>query len=78
MCTRGKEDNMTQLLTLREAGARVGYTDRTMRNYINRGMLRATKIGKEWRVAEEDLQGLVGSWHDRTENRADIPGVMAR
>jgi excisionase family DNA binding protein len=37
------------------AGARAGLTAETIRHYIRLGQLRATKFGRVWRIAPEDL-----------------------
>lgn len=44
------------LLTLTEISQRTGYETSTLRRAIQRGNLKATKLGKTWLVAENDLK----------------------
>jgi putative molybdopterin biosynthesis protein len=45
-----------KVYTLDEVQAIVKVTQRTLYNYIKAGTLKATKIGKYWRVRHNDLQ----------------------
>lgn len=40
---------------------------RTIQNYINDGKLKAYKIGKGWRVEEDDLQEFIKSRSNKEE-----------
>lgn len=40
-------------------------TRRTLYNYLKDGRLRATKIGKEWRVRHQDLEAFLTGEHQR-------------
>lgn len=42
-------------MTLYEACEKLGVSYNTIRKYINLGLLPATKIGKSYRVTEEDI-----------------------
>ncbi len=42
--------------TLKELEESLGITRRTIYNWIKAGKLQAIKVGKEWRVTEEQLQ----------------------
>ncbi len=44
------------LLTLAEAGDRLGLSASTLRNQVKRGRLRATLVGKTWVVTERELE----------------------
>lgn len=44
-----------ELLTLRQAAARVGLTDSALRHAIRRGRLPAVKLGRDWLVRPSDL-----------------------
>lgn len=45
-------DEVAELLTI---------TKRTVYNYIKSGRLPATKMGKYWRVTEDDLRRMLGA-----------------
>lgn len=42
-------------MTLRIAGERLGVTPDTLRAQVHRGKLRAVKPGRDWLVAEEEV-----------------------
>lgn len=50
-----------KLYTLKEVEAILKVTQRTLYNYIKSGKLKAIKLGKEWRVREEDLNDFLCS-----------------
>lgn len=50
---------MDGLLTPKEVAARLRVTDDTVRNWITRGELRATRAGKQYRITEEDLRAFL-------------------
>lgn len=45
-----------KLLTLAEAGDRLGLSASTLRNQVKRGRLHATLIGKTWVVTEREVE----------------------
>lgn len=45
-----------KILTLAEAGIRLGLSASTLRNQVKRGKLRATLIGKTWTVTEREVE----------------------
>src|SRR4030095_931312 len=48
---------MTQeLYSVDEVAARLGLHVRTIRNYVRDGRLKAVRIGKQYRIAREDLE----------------------
>lgn len=48
-----------KVYTLEEVQAILKVTQRTLYNYIKTGKLKATKIGKYWRVTHQDLEKLL-------------------
>ena len=44
-----------QLLTLREAAKQLAVAPKTVRKLIKTGPLRGIRIGREWRVDQDDL-----------------------
>lgn len=48
-----------KVYTLKEVEDMLSVTRRTVYNYIKNGDLKATKIGKYWRVQHEDLQDFI-------------------
>ena len=52
--------DLTKYLTVRQAAKRIGLTEERVRELINLGEIRATKI-KRWRIAHEDLEEFVRS-----------------
>src|SRR5258707_7283788 len=49
-----------RLLTAEEVADRLNLHVRTIRRFIREGRLRATRIGKEYRIADADLAGFAG------------------
>lgn len=45
-----------KILTLAEAGDRLGLSPSTLRNQVKNGRLRATMIGKTWTVTEREVE----------------------
>ena len=43
------------IYTLQEASAIVKISERTLREYIKQGKLKAVKLGNYWRITEENL-----------------------
>ena len=48
-----------KLLTLKEASEALGISPLTLRKWIIAGQIVGTKIGKQWRVTEQDLQDFI-------------------
>lgn len=47
---------MTDLLTLAEAGRKLGLAPSTLRNQVKAGRLAATLIGKTWTITAAELE----------------------
>jgi excisionase family DNA binding protein len=53
--------NMSQeLYSVEQVADRLGLHVRTVRNYVRDGRLKAVRIGKQYRIAREDLEALTG------------------
>lgn len=50
-----------QLYSAEEVAEQLGLHVRTVRGYLRDGRLRAVRIGKQYRVAREDLEAFVGA-----------------
>ncbi len=48
-----------KLLSVKEAAARLGISDRRVRILISNGKLKAHKLGREHAIEEQDLEGVV-------------------
>ncbi len=49
-----------QLYSVVQVAEMLGLHVRTVRNYVRHGRLKATRIGKQYRIAKEDLEALTG------------------
>jgi excisionase family DNA binding protein len=49
-----------QLYSVVQVAEMLGLHVRTVRNYVRYGRLKATRIGKQYRIAREDLEALTG------------------
>ena len=61
--------------TVEQISALLDMHPKTIQRYIREGKLRATKIGKGWRVTGHDLSGFVESHRDEStdaENRPEL------
>ncbi|WNK00625.1 helix-turn-helix domain-containing protein [Thalassospiraceae bacterium LMO-JJ14] len=58
------------LLTIHEVAALLKMRESTVRAWINDGQLRAIKFGRDWRVAQRDLEAYL----DAHANRQPEPG----
>jgi excisionase family DNA binding protein len=47
-------DKTGRYLTPREAGIYLGFSETTVRQYINRGLISAIKFGNTWAIAETE------------------------
>lgn len=60
---------MKPLLTVHEVADLLKVRESTIRAWINDGQLRAIKFGREWRVAQKDLEAFLNA-------HANIPPVV--
>ena len=51
---------MTNFYSIEQVAGRLGVHVRTVRNFIREGRLSATRIGKQYRIADEDLAKMTG------------------
>jgi excisionase family DNA binding protein len=49
-----------ELYSVEQVADRLGLHVRTVRNYVRDGLLKAVRIGKQYRIAREDLERLTG------------------
>src|SRR5258705_13032578 len=49
-----------ELYSVEQVAERLGLHVRTVRNYVRDGRLKAVRIGKQYRIAREDLEALTG------------------
>ena len=49
-----------ELFSVDQVAAQLGLHVRTVRNYVRDGRLKAVRIGKQYRIAREDLEALTG------------------
>lgn len=47
---------MERLYTLKEVALMTGFTDRTLRSYLNQGLLKGSKEKGQWQFSAEDLE----------------------
>lgn len=51
----------SEFLSVEQVAERLGLHVRTVRNYVRDGRLKAVRIGKQYRIAREDLDALTGA-----------------
>src|ERR1700684_487606 len=49
-----------ELYSVEQVAERLGLHVKTVRNYVREGRLKAVRIGKQYRIAREDLEALTG------------------
>jgi excisionase family DNA binding protein len=49
-----------ELYSIEQVAERLGLHVRTVRHYVREGRLKAVRIGKQYRIAREDLEALTG------------------
>ena len=62
---------MEKLLTTQEVADYLGLTQRTIYTYIQRGSLRAIKIGREWRIKESELEAFINRGSGEIKDKED-------
>lgn len=72
-----------ELFTVERAAERLRLHPKTVLRFIRDGRLRATRVGKSYRILRSDLDALIGGSTPRSEDRprpratsiVDVPGV---
>ncbi|HEX6341212.1 helix-turn-helix domain-containing protein [Umezawaea sp.] len=76
-----------ELYSVEQVAEKLGLHVRTVRNYVRDGRLKAVRIGKQYRIAREDLDELVGqapsasppaSRHVEVSSVVRVDGISAR
>src|ERR1041384_989486 len=62
------------LYSVDQVAARLGLHVRTVRNYVRSGRLKAVRIGKQYRIAREDLEALTGRPEPAPVLESGLPG----
>lgn len=69
-----------RLYSLDQVAEQLGLHVRTVRAYVRRGRLKAVRIGKQYRVAHEDLESIVGTRRPRSAiprlRRGEVSSVV--
>ena len=60
-----------KLLTTREAAKRLRLHPKTVERYFRQGRIKAIKIGRDWRVLENELEFLINSQVSNQQERKD-------
>jgi excisionase family DNA binding protein len=70
----------SRMYSLDQVAERLGLHVRTVRAYVRNGRLKAIRIGKQYRVAREELESIVGSSNSRDavsrRRRAEVSSVV--
>jgi excisionase family DNA binding protein len=66
------------MYSLEQVAERLGLHVRTVRSYVRSGRLKAVRIGKQYRVAREDLEAITGPTRERgaVRNRPEVSSVI--
>jgi excisionase family DNA binding protein len=56
----GRIEDISELYSAQQVAARLGLHVKTVRHYVREGRLKAVRIGKQYRIAGEDLAALTG------------------
>ena len=65
-------------MNAREAGERIGHTEKTIRAWIASGRLRATRVGHAWHITEEDLRAVADVPSDLDTIKDDVASINRR
>jgi excisionase family DNA binding protein len=72
--------NTEPMFSLEEVAERLGLQVRTVRSFVRKGRLKAIRIGKQYRVAREDLELITGprGWRASIarHRRAEVSSVV--
>ncbi len=59
-----------------EVAERLGLHVRTVRNHVRDGKLKAVRIGKQYRIAREDLEALTGHDPVRRSRHSEVSSIV--
>jgi excisionase family DNA binding protein len=59
-----------------EVAERLGLHVRTVRNHVRDGKLKAVRIGKQYRIAREDLEALTGRAAVRRTRHSEVSSIV--
>ncbi|WP_328995064.1 helix-turn-helix domain-containing protein [Kribbella sp. NBC_01245] len=65
-----------ELYSVEQVADRLGLHVRTVRNYVRDGKLKAVRIGKQYRIAREDLAALTGLPEVTGERRLEVSSIV--
>ncbi|MBN6037988.1 helix-turn-helix domain-containing protein [Amycolatopsis sp. 195334CR] len=65
-----------ELLSVEQVAERLGLHVRTVRNYVRDGRLKAVRIGKQYRIAREDLEELTGKPAVSGTRRVEVSSIV--
>jgi excisionase family DNA binding protein len=70
-----------ELYSVEQVAALLGLHARTVRNYVRGGRLKAVRIGKQYRIAREDLAAMTGrpappTGHGPAKRHVDVSSVV--
>ncbi|AHH96754.1 helix-turn-helix domain-containing protein [Kutzneria viridogrisea] len=67
-----------ELYSVEQVAEQLGLHVRTVRNYVREGRLKAVRIGKQYRIAAEDLAAFTGQPDRplRTQRHTDVSSVV--
>lgn len=74
----GPTNQLPRWLTVAGAAKELNVCQRTVREWIRRGGLEASKIGRHLRIAREDLEHFVGARRSRRATEAEINAAVER
>jgi excisionase family DNA binding protein len=70
----------SRMYSLDQVAERLGLHVRTVRAYVRAGRLKAIRLGKQYRVAREELEAIAGASHTREavarRRRAEVSSVI--
>lgn len=65
-----------ELYSVEQVADRLGLHVRTVRNYVRDGKLKAVRIGKQYRIAREDLEALTGLPEVTGERHLEVSSIV--
>jgi excisionase family DNA binding protein len=65
-----------ELYSVDQVAERLGLHVRTVRNYVREGKLKAVRIGKQYRIAREDLEAFTGQPAPRLHWRVEVSSIV--